>query len=245
VTGLGAAGVLTVWEQGRGLGSTAQALLLLKVAQPEAGWEDLAALPLSERDRRLFALRAATLGPGLESVARCPACGEAAEIDLDSLDLLAGLGERSEDDTLSFTHGDLALTFRRPTSADLLAAGRTADLEAARRELATRAVVTASRKGEPIAAGDLGEAEILALAGALAEADPGAEIWLDVACPACGHGRQVLFDIASFFAAELGREAERLLADVQALAAAYGWTEAAVLALSPRRRRFYLEGVGA
>ena len=39
--------------------------------------------------------------------------------------------------------------------------------------------------------------------------------------------------------------AKRLLMDVHLLARAYGWSEAEVLALSPARRRFYLEMVEA
>jgi hypothetical protein len=39
--------------------------------------------------------------------------------------------------------------------------------------------------------------------------------------------------------------AERLLLDVDALARAYGWSEAQVLALPPLRRAAYLQMVGA
>jgi hypothetical protein len=40
-------------------------------------------------------------------------------------------------------------------------------------------------------------------------------------------------------------QAMRLVGDVHALARIYGWTEADVLAMSPRRRATYLELAGA
>jgi hypothetical protein len=39
--------------------------------------------------------------------------------------------------------------------------------------------------------------------------------------------------------------ASRLLLEVHALASVYGWSERDVLNLSPRRRRLYLDMVGA
>jgi len=44
-----------------------------------------------------------------------------------------------------------------------------------------------------------------------------------------------------FFWAELAAEAKRLLREVDALARAYGWREADILALSSQRRHAYLE----
>jgi hypothetical protein len=38
-------------------------------------------------------------------------------------------------------------------------------------------------------------------------------------------------------------EAQRLMRQVVELARAFGWTEGQVLALSPERRRFYLESI--
>ncbi len=83
------------------------------------------------------------------------------------------------------------------------------------------------------------------LAAGLAEADPGAELLLELLCPACGHAWDEALDVASFFWAELDVQARRLLREVHVLARAYAWREADILALSPRRRRLYLEMVTA
>ena len=64
------------------------------------------------------------------------------------------------------------------------------------------------------------------------------------ACASCGHRHEVAFDIASFFWGEIDAWASRTFLDVHALAKAYGWREAEILAMSPRRRQHYLDLVG-
>ena len=106
-------------------------------------------------------------------------------------------------------------------------------------------VVEARRESVPVPATDLAAAEVAALSAALAEADPGAELLLELQCPACERGWWELLDVATFLWAEVEVQARRLLREVHVLARAYGWREADVLALSPRRRRLYLEMVSA
>jgi hypothetical protein len=83
-----------------------------------------------------------------------------------------------------------------------------------------------------------------AVAARLAEADPGALIEVALACPECGHEWALPFDIASFLCAEIDACARRLVGEVHTLAAAYGWREGDVLAMSAGRRAAYLELVG-
>jgi hypothetical protein len=54
----------------------------------------------------------------------------------------------------------------------------------------------------------------------------------------------VLFDIATFFWAEVSAHARRLIRDVHALARAYGWREVEILSMSGWRRERYLEQLG-
>ena len=92
-----------------------------------------------------------------------------------------------------------------------------------------------------IPAHELPDDLLAALADEMSARDPQAEVLLDLTCPACGSRWQALFDIAAFFWTELAAEAKRLLREVDALARAYGWREADILALSPQRRQAYLE----
>ena len=80
---------------------------------------------------------------------------------------------------------------------------------------------------------------------ALSAADPLADVQLAVTCGECGRHWDTTFDIASFLWTEICAAVERLLGDVHVLARAYGWSEAEVLAVGPRRRQYYLQAVGA
>jgi hypothetical protein len=73
--------------------------------------------------------------------------------------------------------------------------------------------------------------------------DPQADVQLALACPSCGHGWQVTFDIVSFFWNELDTWAHRTMQEVHILASAYGWRETDILAMNPWRRQCYLEMV--
>lgn len=245
---LAAREVLEVWEQGQGHGPTVRALALLAAVSPGAPWEELEALPLGERDRRLLGLRLATSGPRLDAFARCPACGEPLDLALDAAALAAACAPALPEGELA--RDGLALRFRPLCSADLLAVERWAvqeiqTIEEARRRLAGCCILDARRGGEAVDADELSDEELTELSRALGEADPGAELLFDLRCPACATSWQQALDVAAFVWEELEAQARRVLAEVHLLARAYGWREPDVLALSPRRRRFYLEMVSA
>ncbi|MER8157839.1 hypothetical protein [Streptomyces sp. NPDC094472] len=116
----------------------------------------------------------------------------------------------------------------------------------ARRALLARCLVSVHRAGLPVPADRLPVAELpepvqRKLAEAAERADPAADVTLNVACPECGETTRAELDIASYLWAELDHWARDLLLDVHLLATAYGWSEPQILALSPLRRRYYLE----
>jgi hypothetical protein len=80
---------------------------------------------------------------------------------------------------------------------------------------------------------------------ALAAADPRAGVQLALTCPACAHEWLLRFDAISFLWSDVTAGAERVLADVDALARAYGWSESEILAMSARRRAMYVERIGS
>jgi hypothetical protein len=87
-------------------------------------------------------------------------------------------------------------------------------------------------------------AEIIDLAiKRMGEADPQADVAVDLTCPCCQHQWQRNFDIVSYLWTELRGWAEQLLREVHLLASAYGWSESEILQLSAARRRRYLEMV--
>ena len=111
----------------------------------------------------------------------------------------------------------------------------------ARQNLLQRCVTTAQRAGTEIATAELPAEVDAAIAQRMAEADPQADVQVALACPQCHHAWQTPLDIVSYFWTEIHAWASRILREVHALAAAYGWSEAAVLALTPHRRQAYLE----
>lgn len=235
--------VLDAWELGQGHGPTIRALALLAASGSGEPWEALEALPLGERDRRLLGLRIVTAGRRLDAFARCPSCGEPLDLSLDAGALLTACGPIPAAGELA--RQDLTLRFRPVSSADLLAVERCAEVEEARRRLAGRCLLEARRGGRTVDAAALSEEELTDLSQALADADPGAELLFDLRCPACEAAWQQVLDVAAFVWEELEAQAQRLLGEVHVLARAYGWREADVLALSPQRRRIYLEMVSA
>jgi hypothetical protein len=211
-----------------------RALALLRIADPDNG-EDLAALPIGERDRRLIALRRATFGDPLPCIVDCPACGEAQEFDLSAEALLAGVAPPSPPETFCF--GPWTVRLRSLDSRDLAAAALTGDPERAAALLADRAI-----GAEGAASGAALPARVRAAAAArLAEREETTEIALALECAACGAAWASAFDIGAHFWAEIDFEARLLIGEVAALAARFGWAEADVLAMSPGRRQAYIE----
>ena len=59
--------------------------------------------------------------------------------------------------------------------------------------------------------------------------------------PACGGAWQGVLEVIDFLWAEIRTRARRLLQEIDALARAYGWREAEILALSDARRGLYVQ----
>ena len=116
-----------------------------------------------------------------------------------------------------------------------------ADAASARGALIEACVVEARTGDAAVPPDALPDDVIARVAQAMAEADPQAAPVVALGCPSCGHAWEAGFDIAAFLCRELDAWARRLLLDVHVLARRYGWTEGDVLALSPARRRAYLE----
>jgi len=191
--------------------------------------EDVARLPIGRRDARLLGVHAGIGSAVLEATAACPVCATAAEFALDAEALLARADEASEPEPLEVDGQVVA--WRSPDSRDVAAASLAPDAAEAERVFLERCV----------GASDLTDEQRRAVTVAMADADPLAEVLIDMACPACGEPFVADLDVAQFVWAEVRARALGLLRDVDALARAYGWTEEQVLALGDTRRGAYLE----
>jgi hypothetical protein len=241
VKGLAEHELLPLWEEGESAGRLGRAAALLAAAAPDLGAEELGELTVGERDAALLALHARTFAGRLEGFVRCPVCDEALEVELGETHVRAILDKQPQLGEHELAVEGFELRFRPITCADLEAAARAADADAARRVLVERAVVAATRDGEPVEPAALGEEVVTTLAERLVACDPQAEITLAVTCPECEHAWRAVIDVTAFLWSEVSLAARRVFEEVHILAGSYGWTEAEVLALSRRRRRLYLE----
>ena len=246
-----AARLLEVWERGAACSPPRRALLLLGVAHPGLDPAILGALPVGRRDALLLRLRARLFGPRLDATAACPACNERVEFTLSLPDLLPSVSDpaaAAEELVRPVPPGPLvleledhALTLRPPSADDLVALENHRDPAAAEAELLRRCVLSARRDDQPIESAALPGPLVAAVSARIAEADPLSDLRLGLSCPACSHAWSDPLDIAACLWRELEAWAARLLREVHLLATAYGWTEDAILALSPVRRRHYLD----
>ena len=236
--GPGARELLEAWEHGLGRSPAHRALTLLATASPGTPLSEIARLPAGTRDLGLLRLRSELFGDRVDAVCSCPACGERLDACFNARDLL-----RDDDTAVSGASAPARplslrgnqVTVRAPNSLDLLAVAGEPDIPAARRALLRRCLADTTLP-DPLP-DDLAEE----LAAQIAALDPRARIELDLTCAACGHAWPAVFDIASFLWAEISAWAHRTLRDVHAIASAYGWHEADILAMSPLRRQCYLE----
>ncbi|MET9831324.1 hypothetical protein ABZ078_18925 [Streptomyces sp. NPDC006385] len=237
----GAADLLATWEAGLAEAPTGRALLLHRTARPDVDAASLPVLPVGEREADLFALRRALFGERMQVRLECAACGADMEFELDAGQFARSLGKPgtpSDSRVVRVERDGWDVRFRLPGAADLTAAARSADPRAA---LLTRCLVSAVRDGAAVPAGDLPAPVQRRIAEAVEAADPGADVTLNIACPECDEATRAELDIASYLWTELDAWARDLLLDVHLLATSYGWSEPEILALSPLRRRYYLE----
>lgn len=230
--------ILKVWEQGQAQHHLDKALTLLLAAFPDTTRDKLAVLSIGQRDAYLLALRELTFGTKLRCFAECPGCKEHLEFAIKTADIrqLPLSGEKNQELEID----EVQVRYRMPNSLDLAAIAGSGEVDTTRNLLVQRCVLEVIRNGDPVDFNEL-PAEVKAkLVAHMAEQEPQADVMLDIHCPACGHQWQTIFDIVSFFWAELNAEARRLLYDIHALALAYGWRESDILSMSDTRRQFYL-----
>jgi hypothetical protein len=222
----GAEAILQIWERGRREHPVDRALTILAVLSGRPRRE-LAAISVERRDGLLLQWRSRLFGDCLAGYAACPQCGCGVDVSLTPV----GLAEPEERFVVQV--GGHPLAVRLPTSLDLAAITGCESVEAARRMLVSLCVEDSHDLDTEVVAAAI-DAELDRRTGISAGA-------VALTCPDCGHGWNVQIDVATFAWREIEILAGQLLRYVDVLARRYGWSEQEILALSPARRRFYLE----
>lgn len=260
---LSASQLLALWEHGLAQPFWQRALSLLAAALPDLSLETLANLPLGQRDACLLTLREHLFGPRLTSLATCPACGERLEVSFNVDDIQVGRLPASngepvpgasaagpdeekaleEEGMLFLSIEGYEVTFRLPNSLDLAEIDGVGTAERARQILLGRCLLSARENGMARTAADLPVSVTQAISERMASVDPQGDVQIALTCPNCAHAWQSAFDPLAFIWAEISAWAQRILREVHLLAGAYGWRESDILALSPGRRKAYLQMV--
>ena len=247
---LSAAELLSVWERTRDHPPAFQALPLLSAAAPEYPADELARLSIGQRDACLLTLRELLFGPRLNGVTACPECHQRLELAFSVAEVRVeptpvSAGEPAE--AMTLTSDGYRVRFRLPSSLDLASLDPDSEADQAREHLLGRCIESVVREeaggGQEDPAG-LPQAVVTAIAEYMNAADPQADTRLALSCPECHHEWQAMFDIATYLVAEIDELVGHLLREVHGLARAYGWREADILAMTPARRRAYLELAG-
>lgn len=237
-----ASAMLAAWERGSRQGLPQRGLTLLALAEPDTDAQSLAAMSIGDRDRRLLALRESWFGPAMSGLVSCPDCHQELEIELATTDLHMIAGQAAPN--LTLLNEGYEIRLRLPDSRDLIAAANR-DVTDAAQSLLRACVVSATINGARVEPDALPTHLVALVAKCLSEADPLADLRLDLRCINCGRQWQNPFDIVPFLWAELEAWAGRMLREIHTLASTYGWSEHEILSLPTIRRRSYLRMLDA
>jgi hypothetical protein len=231
---LGPRELLTLWEAGSTQDPVRRTVTLLAAARGRLAAE-AATVDVGTRDVLLAGLFRLIAGDQVPACADCPGCGVVLEVPVD-VAAVAALPVHEPGQRMTVLIDGAEVPFRLPTTADLIAlGGRPPDQ-------ARVALLAACLGIEPETTP---EAETgTAIEAAMEQAAPAGAIDMLVRCPACGLDSSLPLDVPVLLWAEIEAQASALMRDVHALATSYGWTEADVLDLSPRRRAVYLDLAG-
>ena len=221
-----AAATLDLWESLTATPPPARGAAV-RVACGAASDRDAACdLPLAVAAAAALAELRERVGPALGAVLTCPGCEALLDVPLPIDELLAGSEVVPDGARVD------GVAVRGPTTTDVLAALASADPAATlRSRCETWPAGTAADVDAELALRVADAAERLAGAA-------GITVRLD--CPECGGDVLADVDVVRLLTECVAEEARAVLADVAALAAAFGWSERTVLALSPARLQAYL-----
>lgn len=239
---MGATELLSAWEKMLYQTVILRPLELLATVE-DLPLEQLAYLSIGQRDERLLAIREAIFGGAVSAVARCPKCQEYVELDFNIADIRTEPAANTEPLVVEVEGYEVA--FRLPNSFDLNAVCRLNDVARVRQALLECCVLEVAKEGAASSLTELPVSVLELVTQRMADADPQAEVAVDLTCPTCEYNWLAQFDIASFLWSEINAWALRFLREVHLLAGYYSWREADILNMSALRRQLYLQMMGA
>jgi hypothetical protein len=228
--------LLRAWERGAAASPVARGAVLCEAADVTPTLDAALDLSLDELAGALARMYLREFGPTADGLLTCDHCGEVLDVEV-PLCLLADSDAPTSETVLTTPSGRL-VRLRVPTTRDLLDARDRDDVAAA---LVERCVADATPSAAaPGLAEPLDTADLTAVDSRLQSLAGAAAVSVTAVCPSCGTALSAPVDVAGFVWEQVRQQAPALLADITALASAFGWTEHEILALSPMRRNAYL-----
>lgn len=228
--------LLAACDAAQGEPAAQRPVALLAAALPQCGHAELMSRGIGEIVRLLLELHRVSFGPLLSGYAACTECASAMEFNLTADAALRTLSDAPPPAALEWTEDGLSIQLREANTLDLLAATTTPDDTEAGARLFARCL------GFDDWCADARRRASLPSVQACFEAlHAASELRCELRCPQCLHASIWDLDAGHFVWLEVRDAARRLLSDVHVLALHYGWSEAAITAMSQRRRFAYLE----
>lgn len=234
--------LLEVWEKGLHQTLLEKTMCLLVKACSGDDPDQLGHLSIGDRDARLLQLREWTFGSQLHNMTKCPHCNEMVEWQSDTKNLyLQPPSHNFSVRTFEIEKDAFHIRFRLPDSVDILKAISNKE---ATKTIIGNCVLEINSKDGAGSIDDLNEDVWMELSERMAKEDPQANITINLSCPACSNTWNAIFDIVSFFWAEINNWAKRIMQEVCLLARAFGWSERDILNMGSYRRQLYIQMIG-
>jgi hypothetical protein len=220
--------------------------------------EAIRSLTVGDREALLLHLRSITFGDRMPCALTCPseACRERMALELFASKLLLvpyACPHDWQDASFEIDGKQYQVRMRVPNGLDqeLLAEWARTRVTEAEDLLLRRCVQSVFAESEtPLPVEEMSAELTEKIASQMAAWDPQAEILLSLQCPTCGHLFTAELDSGAFFYQELRGHIPYLYREVHQMARSYHWSEAEILAMTPKKRSLYLnllagEGVHA
>ncbi len=226
--------LLTAWEEGGAVPSSAVGAVLLRSAGLVDDLDACLDLPLTTTSALVARVYAESFGDTVDGVLTCRACDERLEVTL-SLDAFQNTPQDPDRASVVPREDGGPVVVRCPTTRDLLAVAAEPDPAVG---LLARCVT--SEDGDAVDPGSLDTDTVAAVDAAAEDLAGSAAVLLRSTCPNCGSEVSADVDVPALLWQRVAEAVPVVLAEVAELAAAFGWSETDILAMSPSRRNAYL-----
>jgi len=226
------ASLVSVWEKDHDGATSDNAILLLKMFTDAGSPESLS---IGERDRLVTDIRKALFGSKIKGFDTCPKCKVDLVFDID----LNDLDFRSSSEKFICYDEGVRAEMRTVTSQDIL---DLKGMDTARRCEALLQKCLISVNGNTSAdISNISPNHSSKIQDMIEERDSNSLIHANQVCASCGNNWSVVLDIVSLLVEDINVYVNQRLSEVCQLAKLSGWTETEILAMTDKKREFYLE----